>query len=159
MQLCIHSHPTDEARASRSTSRIGFSPRGSLRRFHTFLSPGSNEMFKDSRFTSVAQCHGRGRGLPNMFYRFIKSAMIFLSLTSVFCSYTQRPPAQYKYAGKLSFNISDVPFSRYGSYLTFSAVPNQANAQVLPGPRLHTDVQRLSDLCPSVVGGGNQVSR
>jgi len=69
---------------------------------------------------------------------FAKSALACLLFVHAFCSLAQGPSARYNYTGHLSFDIAKVPFSRYGSYLAFSALPNEAHAQVPAGVYLRS---------------------
>jgi putative isomerase len=50
----------------------------------------------------------------------------------------ERPASTYRYTGDISFNIAKVPFSRYGSYLAISQLPNEPNSKILPGVYLQS---------------------
>ena len=50
----------------------------------------------------------------------------------------QSPRPHYTYTGHITFDIAKVPFSRYGSYIAFSRLPNREEPHVVPGVYLRS---------------------
>ncbi|MGA7859446.1 MAG: hypothetical protein WCA11_16045, partial [Terracidiphilus sp.] len=68
-----------------------------------------------------------------MRYPFTAFLLAGFALAHSSLSPAQQPSPTYRYTGQLSFDISRVPFSRYGSYLAISRLPNEPHSAVTPG--------------------------
>lgn len=68
-----------------------------------------------------------------MRYPFTAFLLASFALAHSSLSQAQQPSPTYRYTGQLSFDISRVPFSRYGSYLAISRLPNEPHSAVTPG--------------------------
>jgi len=75
-------------------------------------------------------------------------AILCLALVWPSLSPAQRPASTYSYTGQISFDLSKVPFSRFGSYLAVSQFLPDPASQTAPGLYLR-----------SMRGGGHNVFR
>jgi hypothetical protein len=81
----------------------------------------------------VSQVAFIARELRPMRYRFAVLPLLCLALVKSFVLSAERPVPTYRYTGHVSYNIAKVTFSRYGSYMAISQLPNEAHSQVSPG--------------------------